>query len=272
MPRRDAYHAEHGAFLGVADFVWCPEGLREADARLLGDVTGRRVLEVGCWIGDVLALAGRAGRPAGRQRPVRRDARGTPGGQRQHRHRRAAGAGRRAAPAISRRRASTWPSPRSARCQFVADSAQVMHEVARVLRPGGRWVFATTHPLRWCFPDDPGPEGLRASMPYWDRTPYVEFAAAASRSTSSTTARWVTGSARSSVPGCGSSTWSSRSGRPATPRAGASGHRCAVRSCPAPRFTFASPKSRSAGSNRWNQHSRFAGSVSGVVPGGADSD
>src|SRR5881392_3787148 len=42
------YQVEHGAFLGDADFVWCPEGLREADARLLGDVAGRRVLEVGC--------------------------------------------------------------------------------------------------------------------------------------------------------------------------------------------------------------------------------
>jgi ubiquinone/menaquinone biosynthesis C-methylase UbiE len=61
---------------------------------------------------------------------------------------------------------------------FVADSAAVMREVARVLRAGGRWVFATTHPIRWSFPDDPGPDGLRATMPYWDRTPYVEFNAA----------------------------------------------------------------------------------------------
>src|SRR4051812_35363746 len=44
----DEYQAEHGAFLGDVDFVWCPEGLREADARLLGDVRGRRVLELGC--------------------------------------------------------------------------------------------------------------------------------------------------------------------------------------------------------------------------------
>jgi hypothetical protein len=50
-----------------------------------------------------------------------------------------------------------------------------MREVARVVRPGGRWVFAVTHPLRWCFPDDPGPVGLTASIPYWDRTPYVEY-------------------------------------------------------------------------------------------------
>src|SRR5688572_20581749 len=43
-----AYLAEHGADLGDADFLWCPEGLREADARLLGAVRGRRVLEIGC--------------------------------------------------------------------------------------------------------------------------------------------------------------------------------------------------------------------------------
>ena len=42
------YQDEHGAFLGDADLLWCPEGLREADAHLLGDVRGRDVLEVGC--------------------------------------------------------------------------------------------------------------------------------------------------------------------------------------------------------------------------------
>src|SRR5664280_1453010 len=49
----DAYLAEHGRFLGgdqpsAARFVWGPEGLDEADVGLLGDVAGRRVLEVGC--------------------------------------------------------------------------------------------------------------------------------------------------------------------------------------------------------------------------------
>ena len=42
-----AYYAEHGAFLGDADLVWGPEGLREAEAGLLGPLAGRRVLEVG---------------------------------------------------------------------------------------------------------------------------------------------------------------------------------------------------------------------------------
>ena len=58
--------------------------------------------------------------------------------------------------------------------QFVADIGDAVAETARVLRPGGRFAFSITHPTRWMFPDDPGPEGLTASQSYWDRTPYVE--------------------------------------------------------------------------------------------------
>jgi SAM-dependent methyltransferase len=171
----DNYHREHGAFLGEADFVWCPESLREADARLLGDVRARRVLELGCgaamcsrWLvgqgarpvafdvsAGMLRHAGEQARRTGIHVPlVQADAQHLPfGDARFHIAFTAFGA-----------------------VPFVADSAAVMREVARVLRPGGRWVFATNHPIRWAFPDDPGPEGLRATMPYFDRTPYVEFA------------------------------------------------------------------------------------------------
>jgi SAM-dependent methyltransferase len=61
---------------------------------------------------------------------------------------------------------------------FVAEPERVMREVARVLRPGGRWVFAVNHPMRWMFSDDPGPDGLTVTQPYFDRTPYVEVDAA----------------------------------------------------------------------------------------------
>ncbi len=57
---------------------------------------------------------------------------------------------------------------------FVADPGRVMAEVARVLRPGGRWVFAVNHPMRWMFSDDPGPDGLKVQQSYFDRTPYLE--------------------------------------------------------------------------------------------------
>ena len=57
---------------------------------------------------------------------------------------------------------------------FVADLPGTFREIARVLRPGGAWVFAVTHPIRWIFPDDPGPNGLHVTGSYFDRTPYVE--------------------------------------------------------------------------------------------------
>lgn len=167
------YLAEHGDFLGPADFVWCPEGLRESDAGLLGEVVGRRVLEVGCgsapcarWLAAhgaqvvgldlsaaMLLHAVRAARETGISVPlVQADAGRLPF---------AAGSFDLACSAFGA-------------VPFVADSAEVMREVARVLRPGGRWVFAVTHPLRWIFPDDPGEAGLIVAQSYFDRTPYVE--------------------------------------------------------------------------------------------------
>src|SRR3569623_1179508 len=48
----DEYQATHGDFLGNTGFVWGPEGLPEDEAGVLGDVTGRDVLEVGSGAGQ----------------------------------------------------------------------------------------------------------------------------------------------------------------------------------------------------------------------------
>ena len=48
----DEYQATHGGFLRDTGFVWGPEGLDEDDAGVLGDVTGRDVLEVGSGAGQ----------------------------------------------------------------------------------------------------------------------------------------------------------------------------------------------------------------------------
>ncbi len=169
----DDYQAEHGAFLGDADFLWCPEGLREADAGLLGEVRGRTVLEIGCggaqcarWLitrgAEVVALDLSAG---------------------QLRHARALSASTGVAVPLVQADATRLPLADASvdtACSafgaipFVADSAAVMHEVARVLRPGGRWVFSTTHPMIWSFPDHPGKEGLTVVRSYFDRRAYVE--------------------------------------------------------------------------------------------------
>jgi SAM-dependent methyltransferase len=168
-----SYQAEHGEFLRDAGFIWCPEGLDEASARLLGDVAGRRVLEVGCgaaqcgrWLvsqgasvvahdlsAGQLAQARRLSSATGIDVPlVQADATRLP------------------------LRAESFDLACSAfgAVPFVADSAAVMAEVARILRPGGRWVFSVNHPIQWCFLDDPGPRGLTVNESYFDRRPYVE--------------------------------------------------------------------------------------------------
>lgn len=169
----DDYLAEHGADIGEADFVWCPEGLREADARLLGDVAGRRVLEVGCGSAPCarwLAAQGAA--------PVALDLSGA-----MLRHAAALGHATGLPVPLVQAGAEALPFADASfdlACSafgavpFVAEPDRVMREVARVLRPGGRWVFAVNHPMRWMFSDDPGPDGLTVVQSYFDRTPYVE--------------------------------------------------------------------------------------------------
>lgn len=171
----DDYHAAHGGFLGDADFVWSPERLREGDAHLLGaDVAGKTILEVGC--GAAMCSRWLAGQGA---HPVAFD---ISAGMLRH----ARDGAQRTGIDVPLVQADAEHLPFASgvfdvaftafgAVAFVHDSATVMLEVARVLKPGGRWVFATTHPTRWCFPDDPGPAGLTATMPYWDRTPYVEY-------------------------------------------------------------------------------------------------
>ena len=169
----DDYQAEHGAFLGDLDFVWCPEGLREADARLLGDVRGRRILELGAgaaagarWLdgqgAEVTALDLSAG---------------------MLRHARAAEARTGVRVPLVQADALALPFADSVfdivctafgAIPFVADSGAVMREVARVLRTGGTWVFSITHPMRWIFWDEPDETGLVARNSYFDRTPYTE--------------------------------------------------------------------------------------------------
>ncbi|WP_053737213.1 class I SAM-dependent methyltransferase [Nocardia sp. NRRL S-836] len=169
----DSYHDTHGDFLGAADFVWCPEGLREDNVGFLGEVAGQRILEVGSgsapcarWLkargADVTALDISEG--------MLRHAREN---------------NDRTGIQVPLVQASADQLPFAggifdAACSafgavpFVADVRQVFAEVARVLRPGGRWVFAVNHPMRWIFPDDPGPLGLTVVGSYFDRTPYVE--------------------------------------------------------------------------------------------------
>lgn len=171
------YYAEHGTFLGDSDFVWGPEGWTEAELGLLDLSPGLSVLEIG-------AGAAQCSRWLARHREVSVVASDLSIGM------------LRTGARVARESAGAVPEVPLVQCDgvtlpfgdgtldrvftaygvmpFVADSEAVLREAARVLRPGGRFVFSTSHPVRWAFLDDPGERGLTATTSYFDRTPYVE--------------------------------------------------------------------------------------------------
>ncbi|MCX4551743.1 class I SAM-dependent methyltransferase [Streptomyces sp. NBC_01387] len=174
----DEYQTEHGSFLGDDRFVWGPEGLDEVEAELLGpaeELKGLDVLEIGAGAAQCSRwLAAQGAHPVALDVSHRqlqhalRIAEHNPGG---------------ASVPLVAADASVLPFRDGSfdlACSaygavpFVADPVKVFREVRRVLRPGGRWIFSVTHPIRWAFPDEPGPEGLTVAASYFDRTPYVE--------------------------------------------------------------------------------------------------
>lgn len=170
----DEYQATHGEFLGDSGFVWGPEGITEDDLGVLGPVTDKDVLEVGSGAGQCSRwVRARGGRGFGLDLSFR---------QLQHCRRLDLATGV-SVPSVQGT-ATALPFAADTfdvvfcafgALQFVADLDAAVTEVARVLRPGGRFAFSITHPTRWMFPDDPGVPGLTATQSYWDRTPYVEI-------------------------------------------------------------------------------------------------
>ncbi|WP_427385593.1 class I SAM-dependent methyltransferase [Janibacter sp. G56] len=168
------YYEEHGSFLGDGDFVWGPEGWTEEELRVLGDLRGKVVLEIGGGAGQCSRWVRSRGAHA-----VATDLSG---------RMLATGAeinARRPEDAVPLAQCDAVALPFADECvdivftaygalPFVADSAGLLREAARVLRPGGRLAFSTTHPFRWALPDVPDAEGLTVTMSYFDRTPYVE--------------------------------------------------------------------------------------------------
>lgn len=163
-----AYQHEHGKWLGHDDLMWCPEGIREAEARLLGDLQGRTVLEVGCGAAQCTSWVQQQGAQAVGIDVAIGMARFADG--------RALVSDARALPFAN----ATFDTAFTAfgAISFVPDPHRIHLEVARVLRPGGKWVFSVPHPLLWGFGPEGDETGLTAMRPYFDRTPYIETDAA----------------------------------------------------------------------------------------------
>lgn len=194
------YYAEHRLVLGDAELMWGPEGVYESDMGLLGDLAGQDVLEFGAgaaqgsrWclsqgarvvatdVSGAMLAQGRtvdsAAEPVGHPATIQAPATITPTGR----------SGLAAIPAYVQCDAARLPFADASfdtvfsaygALPFVADSAGLLREVARVLRPGGRLAFSVTHPIRWALPDVPGQAGLVVRNSYFDRAPYVEEDAA----------------------------------------------------------------------------------------------
>ncbi|MDR7329233.1 class I SAM-dependent DNA methyltransferase [Corynebacterium guangdongense] len=161
----ERYHAEHGPYL--SSFYWSPEMIHEADARLLGDVSDKSVLELGCGSAPCSSwlAAGRAGfvtgfdisaemlaRAEGALHLVQADVQALP----------------------YRDGAFDVVFSAFGGLPFVPDAEAVFRDVARVLADAGRLVFSVNHPMRWIFPDDPGAAGLGAAIPYFENH-YAEY-------------------------------------------------------------------------------------------------
>jgi SAM-dependent methyltransferase len=169
------YYAEHGRFLGDSSFVWGPEGWTEAELAILRAGPAHRVLEIGAGAAQCSRwLAAEVGCQV-----VATDL--SAGMLRRARAIDAVGEAARLPLAQCDALALPFADASFDRVftaygavPFVADSAALMAEAARVLRPGGVLAFSTSHPIRWAFPDDPGTAGLTATQSYFDTTPYVE--------------------------------------------------------------------------------------------------
>jgi SAM-dependent methyltransferase len=169
----DEYQREHASFLRDVGFVWCPEALDEGEARLLGDVAGLRVLEVGCGAGQCARwLTTQDADVVGVDISMR---------QLQHSLRIDAETGLRVPVAAASVTALPFASSSfDLACSafgalpFVVDISTGLAEVRRVLRPGGRFAFSVVHPARRMFPDDPSERGMTIVRSYFDRSAYVE--------------------------------------------------------------------------------------------------
>jgi SAM-dependent methyltransferase len=160
------YQREHASQLGGRTPVWGVWAIPESRLRVLGDVRGLDVLELGCGGGQWSRWLARMGaRPVGLDLSLN-----------QLRHAAAEPRGRRRAIPLVCADAERVPFADATfdvvMCDHgamtFADPYRTVPEVARILRPGGRFAFSHASPLHFvCWDDARDRVGNRLARPYF---------------------------------------------------------------------------------------------------------
>ncbi len=148
---------------GVDVVHYGPDAPDESELRLLGDVEGKRVLELGCGAGHGAVALARAGAHV--------TAVDASSSQLQHAHHLADEHEVRVewhhgdAAELAFLRADSIDVTYSAGMfAEVEDVDRLLRQVHRVLRPHGTFVCAYEHPMSWCVAQDSGEKGMRGSV------------------------------------------------------------------------------------------------------------
>lgn len=160
------YQASHGAHIGSEDPRWGLWQLPEQELRILGDVAGSDVLELGCGAAQwAVRLAARGARVV---------ALDNSGAQLEHARRAVARAGVHVELVHAAAEQLPFEGERFdvVFCDWGAttfvDPYVLVPEVARVLRPGGRFAFSGDTPLSWMCLDAESDEMVdRLERPYF---------------------------------------------------------------------------------------------------------
>lgn len=163
------YQARHRIPTHSAHYgPWAP---LENELRLLGEVRGLRILEVGCGGGQCsIAFARQGGLPCGVDlSDAQLDFARTLARQEGF----AVDFVQGSAEDLSHFASGAWDVVFSAYAfQYVARMQKALHECARVLVPGGRLLFSLDHPFRDCFFDEADDDvTIYASRSYFDTAP-----------------------------------------------------------------------------------------------------
>ncbi|TMK21380.1 MAG: class I SAM-dependent methyltransferase, partial [Actinobacteria bacterium] len=170
--RADSYQKAIGGAEAYGDLMWGPNRYREDELNVLGDVRGKRILEVGCGAAQFgIELAKRGARVTGMDLSAE---------QLRHARTNIKGAGvayklvRGNAEDLSRFRGGTFDLVVSDFAAGFMDIDRLLPEVRRVLKSGGFCAFSWASPIIDCMTFGGSTPLYAFVRSYFDREPFVE--------------------------------------------------------------------------------------------------